>query len=202
MERMQQSYILPFSVKKGRFLLYSTLVTVLTAALWLQGNYETREIPFHDTGISVILFAAWLLMMAVITFRCATKLHILPEGIAVTLFGRTLRRIPAEQINLLAGFRENTYKVSPMFIAVCIDSLEEFQNWGTCCSYAEPWEGERVQKYIGRISSIVRSLNLHSKVLLLDWAPERLEILRQMYPDVMWLDCTEKKLFDTQLNNA
>ena len=146
MQQPLQKYTMPFSTKKGSFLLYSTLATVLTVIFWLWQNYETREKAFHDTlmqVLTVILFVAWLLMMVVITFRCASKLHILPEGIAVTLFGRTLRRFSAGQIQLLAGFRENTVKTVPMSIAVCTDSLKMFQDWGVCCGYDDPGKGSR-----------------------------------------------------------
>lgn len=195
---------MPFSTRKGSFLLYSVFATAVVVAIWFWQNYETRERASHDMlmqVLTVILLVAWLLMMAVITVRCASKLYVLPEGITVTLFGRTLRRFPAGQIKLLAGFRENTVKAASMSIAVCSKTLEEFQEWGKCCGYEEPWEGEQIIKYISRIPSIVCDLNLHSKILLLDWSPERLGILQEMYPDVQWLDCTQKKLFEEQLKN-
>lgn len=193
---------MPFSAKKGPAWLYAALATALTTGFWSWENYETRNKPSHDVlmqVLTVILFVAWVLMMAVIVVGHVSKLRIVPEGIAITLFGKEIRRVPAEQIRLLAGFRENTRKAAPMYLAVCSKTLEEFQEWGQCCQYDEPWEGERVIKYISRIPSVLLTFHLHKEILLLDWSPERLSILRQMYPEAQWLDCTQKKVFDAQL---
>jgi hypothetical protein len=43
-------------------------------------------------------------------------------------------------------------------------------------------------------------MNFMRSILWLDWDPERLMLLRQMYPDAMWLDCTRDKIFEKQLN--
>ena len=65
---------------------------------------------------------------------------------------------------------------------------------------ADRWHGETAAKYLWRrAESLKGELNLHRHVLWLDWSPERLKLLLEMYPQAQWLDCTQKKLFDAQL---
>ena len=52
-----------------------------------------------------------------------------------------------------------------------------------------------------RSMTVPGDMNFMRDILWLDWDPERLQILRQMYPDAQWLDCTQKKIFDAQLKN-
>ena len=202
MEGSERGYSIPLSAKKGNFLLYSILATVLMAVLWLFENYETRNKSYHEElmrFVTIFLAAVWLVLMMMIFVHCFSKLHIVPEGLAITLFGMTTRRFPAEQIKLLSGFKETTAKLTPQYLAVCAWSMEDFQEWGKCCQYEEPWEGERVNKYLSRIPSLTRAFHLHKNILLLDWDKERLEILQKMYPNAKWLDCTQKKIFEKQL---
>ena len=45
----------------------------------------------------------------------------------------------------------------------------------------------------------VRELNLTSRILWLDWAPDRLRLIRWMYPDAQWMDFTKEKSYEKQL---
>ena len=69
-----------------------------------------------------------------------------------------------------------------------------------CRKGADLWLGETAAKYLWRrAESMKGDLNLHRHILWLDWSPERLKLLLEMYPQAQWLDCTQKKLFDAQL---
>ena len=112
-----------------------------------------------------------------------------------------------EQIHLLAGVRGCYNKADHQdVIAVCTDSLEELTALGRqhtpklLQNGEDRWHGETAAKYLYRRATSLRgNLNLHKRILWLDWSSERLNLLREMYPQAQWLDCTEKKLFETQL---
>ena len=157
--------------------------------------------------VFVVLFLAIILYYA---GQLAARLHIVPEGIAVTLFGMTLRRLPAEEIRLIAAVRKYNTKANPHDVmAVCINTLEELTEFGKkhtpklLQNGADLWLGETAAKYLWRrAESMKGDLNLHRHILWLDWSPERLKLLLEMYPQAQWLDCTQKKLFDAQLREG
>ena len=196
---------MPLAAEKGKRIGYLLLSIVGTAATaW----YAVSEMGRSSYGW--VLLVMPMVMLALTVFYLGgllARLHIAPEGIAITLFGLTLRRLPAERIHLLAGVRGYHNKADHQdVIAVCADSLEELtvlerqHTPKLLQNGVDRWYGETAAKYLYRRATAVRgSLNLNKRILWLDWSAERLNLLREMYPQAQWLDGTEKKLFDAQL---
>ena len=134
-------------------------------------------------------------------------LHIVPEGIAITLFGKTVRCVPAEEIRFLTAIPGNAANDRVNRIAVCDKTLEELTELGykttpRSMRIKNPrWAGEFAESYLyHRSMTVPGEMNFMRSILWLDWDPERLMLLRQMYPDAQWLDCTRDKRFEKQLN--
>ena len=62
------------------------------------------------------------------------------------------------------------------------------------------WAEDQVGQLLLRYSASIRSQFgfFRRDILLIEWSPERLELLLQMYPGVPWVDLTEKKKLDAE----
>ena len=62
---------------------------------------------------------------------------------------------------------------------------------------------DMAKKYLLRCAGDFRGqLGLPNRdVLLLEWSPERLEMLMEMYPNVPWCDLSDKKKLDAERKN-
>ena len=207
MKETGRGYDLPYAVDTG-----TRLGIILVTAVCAVGCiflFWWLLLPETLLDWTVTLVPA-LLMLVFLTLPEAADLwavlHIVPEGIAITLFGKTVRRFPAEQIRFLTAVPGNASSNRTDKIAVCDQTLEELTYLGykttpKAFRIEKPrWPGEFAESYLyHRSMTIPGEMNFMRKILWLDWAPERLQMLRQMYPDAQWLDCTQKKIFDAQL---
>lgn len=200
MEEKRRGYDLPFSADPGVQIAFIGIGLIgIGATVWFA----------KSEGEPLLLMATALFLGIVLSYaaQLMARLHIVPEGVAVTLFGMTLRRLPAEEIRLIAAVRKYNNKANPHDVmALCVNTVEELTELGSkhtpklLQNSADRWHGETAAKYLWRrAESLKGELNLHRHVLWLDWSPERLKLLREMYPDAAWLDGTQKKLFDAQL---
>lgn len=138
------------------------------------------------------------------------KLHFVPEGIAITLFGRTLRQYPRERVLQLAGFASRKKRAVSKWIAVSSLSLDELAELMhrrmprlLRDSRTLPgWRENMARNYLCRYAeSLVRQMGFPRKdLLLIEWSPERLELLLDMYPGTPWTDLTEGSVLDAQRN--
>lgn len=198
----KRHYDLPFAENPGEWIAFILIGLLgLTGTVW----FAWREgVPF--LSVFAILFLAIILDCI---GQLLARLHIGPEGIVITLFGKPLRRCPADEIRAIAAVRKYNSKANPHdVIAVCTNTVEELTELGKkhmpklLQNEKEHWDGESAAKYLYRRAvSVGGELNLHKQILWMDWSSERLEILRKMYPNTQWLDGTQKKLFDAQLQN-
>ena len=178
----------------------AVLSSVLFAGMLLPGSWIDWAVTLLPVLMMVtVLFSNFLELFAV--------LHIVPEGIAITIFGKTLRKFPAEKIRFLTAIPGNTASDRINRIAVCDKTLEELTELGhkstpKIMRIPRPrWPGEFAGSYLRRRSmSIPGEMNFMRPILWLDWDPERLRILRWMYPEAQWLDCTRDQRFEKQLN--
>ena len=62
------------------------------------------------------------------------------------------------------------------------------------------WAEDMAKKYLLRCALSVRSeLGFPNRdILLIEWSPERLELLLEMYPGVPWCDLSDKKKLDAE----
>ena len=208
MDEYRRGFDLPLTENKLLVLLLAAIV--ITASIFLWGDMvESGFDPFTCFACgSIILVLGYVLVME--AGRGFAKLHIVPEGIAVTLFGKTLRKIPREEIAFFGGFIGTRKCRYPKALAVCTCSMEDlaekeerktdrmFRNARTRPGWAE----DMAKKYLLRCAGDFRGqLGLPNRdVLLLEWSPERLEMLMEMYPGVPWCDLSDKKKLDAERN--
>ena len=207
MSETGRGYSLTYAVDKGvriGTILVMSVCTIAAGALfawmiWPKIWYDWL-ICFLPVLLMLILFSSNVLELFAV-------LHIVPEGIAITLFGKTVRQLPAEQIRFLTAVPGNAASDRVNRIAVCDKTLEELTELGykttpKSMRIKKPrWPGEFAESYLyHRSMTVPGEMNFMRSILWLDWDPERLMLLRQMYPDAMWLDCTRDKIFEKQLN--
>ena len=202
-----QGYSLPYAVDKGVRIGTILVMFVCTVAAGALFAWMIQPKIWYDWLICFLPVLLILILFSSNVLELFAVLHIVPEGIAITLFGKTMRKFPAEQIRLLTAVPGNAACDRVNRIAVCDQTLEEL----TCLGYkatprsmriAKPrWPGEFAESYLyHRSMTVPGEMNFMRSILWLDWDPERLMLLRQMYPDAMWLDCTRDKIFEKQLN--
>jgi hypothetical protein len=207
MSETGRGYSLPYAVDKGvriGTILVMSVCTIAAGALfawmiWPKIWYDWL-ICFLPVLLMLILFSSNVLELFAV-------LHIVPEGIAITLFGKTVRQFPAEEIRFLTAVPGNAASDRVNRIAVCDKTLEELTELGykttpKSMRIKNPrWPGEFAESYLyHRSMTVPGEMNFMRSILWLDWDPERLMLLRQMYPDAMWLDCTRDRIFEKQLN--
>ena len=207
MSETGRGYSLPYAVDRGVRIGTILVMSVCTVACGLLFVWMIRPGIWYDWLICFLPVLLMLVLFSSNVLELFAVLHIVPEGIAITLFGKTVRQLPAEQIRFLTAVPGNAASDRVNRIAVCDKTLEEL----TCLGYkatprsmriAKPrWPGEFAESYLyHRSMTVPGEMNFMRSILWLDWDPERLMLLRQMYPDAMWLDCTRDKIFEKQLN--
>ena len=201
----RRGYDLPITEKKWEFWL--TLVIYPLFTLWLES--QIRDMSLDGSVWLLRSFHLWLLLFVALEFiNCFGELHLVSEGSAITLFGKTLRRFPREKIRFLGGVRYSRKSREYRWICVCDHSMEElaeeqerktpkmFQNSRTRPGWAEDMAGKYLIRYV---ASMRRQLGLLRKdILLIEWSPERLRMIQDMYPGVPWTDLTDKKVLDAE----
>ena len=204
-----RGYSLPYAVDRGVRIGTIIVMSICTVASGLLFVWMIRPQIWYDWLICFLPVLLMLVLFSSNVLELFAVLHIVPEGIAITLFGKTLRRFPAEQIRFLTAIPGNAANDRVNRIAVCDKTLEELTQLGYKTTprfmrIAKPrWPGEFAESYLyHRSMTVPGEMNFMRKILWLDWTPERLQLLRQMYPDAQWLDCTQKQIFETQLRNA
>ena len=182
-----QGYTMPLTTDRASLPISLGIVFVLAIFL----SIAAQQPGGYRGGILWVLYLCavtpWLLWESC---RFSAKLQLTGEGIAVTLFGLTLRRFPAEQIRLFAGvsYRKKGHTRTRTFVRTC---------YVIAVCAAVPVSGAELSRYAG---SFRRRIGIRKKhVLLLDWSPDRLRKLRRMY-DAPWTDLTEDRALDAELS--
>lgn len=157
-------------------------------------------------GVPMVVFSAFMGVYGLkITFESFLMVHLVPEGIAVTFFGRNLRLYPVERIQCgyhRKGVNFNWIAVSCLSEEDLIRCREEtlragfFSQSGVDYKMTRPnWQ----EWFLGdQLKAEVRKalLNpLREDFLWLEFSPERKGFLRGMYPDVPWKKCKENTTY-------
>ena len=207
-EETRRGYDLPLTKNKWQF----WMVLAMTPLL----------IGFIELGIRVAGMNGWcswllrsvdIMWFVVVAWEfvyCFGKLHLVTEGIAITVFGSTLRRFPREHIRFLGGVHDSNRGTACQWICVCTRSMYELaeeQERRTPKMFRDGralpgWTENMARKFLWSYAeSLNRALGFPRKdILLIEWSPERLELLLDMYPGVPWTDLTEDKSLDAERN--
>ena len=202
----RRGYDLPLTENKLLVLLLFVLEIVISAFIWGDMVKSGFDLFTCITGGAILLILGYVLVLEV--GRGFAKLHIVPEGIAVTLFGKTLRQIPRQDLRFFGGFIGTKHSRFSKNLAVCTCSMEalaekEEQKTDKMFRNARTrpgWTEDMAKKYLLRCAASFRSgLGLpHRDILLIEWSPERLDMLMEMYPGVPWCDLSDKKKLDVE----
>ena len=179
---------------------YAGIIWLIFAAVCLasllpefRALVEIGDTKWHALRFAAVVTCVPFLMVGLSSFL---KLHILPQGIALTLFGKTIRRVPAEKIRVISAVRYSHKADTVDQIALCLLPLPEILEKEKLDSSEE----RRVYYYIYRRSRYYRvNMNLSREILWLDWSPERAKLLMAMYPNARWVDGSPDSRFDKQL---
>ena len=201
---LRRGYDLPLVTHKGRF----WIILVVMCLLVFNLEWGFRRDGSEAAWIMRLIYPLLALAVGLEFISDFSKLHLVHEGIAVTLFGKTLRQIPRQDLRFFGGFIGTKHSRFSKNLAVCTCSMEAlaekeeqktdkmFRNARTRPGWAE----DMAKKYLLRCAASFRSgLGLpHRDILLLEWSPERLELLLEMYPGVPWCDLSDKKKLDAE----
>ena len=123
---------------------------------------------------------------------------------------RALMHLGRPDVILFGGFIGAKHSRFSKNLAVCTRSMEELaeeqerktpkmlRNARTRPGWAEDQVGQLLLRY----STSIRSQFgfFRKDILLIEWSPERLELLQDMYPGIPWTDLTENMVLDAERN--
>ena len=206
MNETRRGYDLSLVTHKGRF----WVILVVMCLLVFNLEWGFRRDGSEAAWIMRLMYPLLALAVALEFVSDFTKLHLVSEGIAVTLFGKTLRQIPRQDLRFFGGFIGTKHSRFSKNLAVCTCSMEELaeeqerktpkmlRNARTRTGWAEDQVGQLLLRYSASIRSQFGFFR--RDILLIEWSPERLELLLDMYPGIPWTDLTENKLLDAERN--
>ena len=200
---------LPFAVDKKDAAVqcgvYAGVFGALTAFLvWLmvsKGYGIGKMLPILAIFL-VIELATWLPML----LRCVMELHLEPEGVRLTAWGMTLRRYPLGKIRFISamecsGKNRTTTRSQILLCAHTFEELAKKGGWRDGASGKPKAEFARNSLYRYLNAYYVRELNLTKDILWLDWSPDRIRLIRWLYPDAQWMDFSHNRVFEKQMND-
>ena len=205
---IRRGYDLPLTKNKWQFWMVLAMTPLLICFFEL--GIRVAGMNGWDSWLLRSVDILWFVVVAWEFVYRFGKLHLVTEGIAITVFGRTLRRFPRERIRFLGGVHDSYRGGICQWICVCARSMYELaeeQERRTPKMLRDGralpgWTESMARKFLlSYANSLNRALGLQRKdLLLLEWSPERLQMLLDMYPGVPWTDLTENKALDAQRN--
>ena len=204
MNETRRGYDLPLVTHQGRF----WIILVVMCLLVFNLEWGFRRGGSEAAWIMRLIYPLLALAVGLEFVSDFSKLHLVHEGIAVTLFGKTLRQIPRQDLRFFGGFIGTKHSRFSKNLAVCTHSMEALaeeqqrktpqmlRNARTRSDWAEDMAGKCLIRYS---TSIRSQFGFPRKdILLVEWSPERLELLMEMYPGVPWCDLSDKKKLDAE----
>ena len=148
-------------------------------------------------GVPTVVFCAFLGVSGLkLTFESFLVVHLVPEGIAVTFFGRNLRLYPLESIQTVyhrKGVNFNWIAVSCLSEAELVRRREEalrrgvFSKSGVDYKMTRPnWQEWFLREQLNAQTRKALLNPLQEDFLWMEFSPERKGFLRGMYISVPW----------------
>ena len=207
-EETRRGYDLPLTKNKWQFWMVLAMTPLLIGFIEL--GIRVAGMNGCCSWLLRSVDIMWFVVVAWEFVYCFGKLHLVTEGIAITVFGSTLRRFPREHIRFLGGVHDSYRGTACQWICVCTRSMYELaeeQERRTPKMFRDgralpDWTESMARKFLlSYANSLNRALGFPRKdILLIEWSPERLELRRDMYPGVPWSDLTEDKSLDAERN--
>ena len=202
----RRGYELPLTEKKWQFWLVLAMTPLLIG--YVEWSIRVAGMNGWGSWLLRLVDLLWFVVVAVEFVYRFGKLHLVPEGIAITVFGSTLRRFPREHIRFLGGVHYSYKGTARQWICVCARSMEElaeeqerktakmFRNARSRPDWAEDMAGKYLMRYADSMRRLFGFRQMD--ILLIEWSPERLDMLMEMYPGVPWCDLSDKKKLDAE----
>lgn len=167
-----------------------------------------REAVADGFAFSMLLILGFSTACLWLGLKCFAKsqvrVHLVPEGIALSIFGHTFRTYPVEDLKLACFVDKGTYQESNVFLCVCCHDMKELALLRQQALRKNPYTRTNIP-YRQRANNWQRTFAreyLRSRTSMLPWAlprkgifymvtsPERKALVEQMYPDLPWEDLT------------
>ena len=198
MRSTSESITYPLLRQRGEWLLMGWIL--LTIGLVLDA-----ELVMEPLGLLFLgpLALGLTLAGAAMLLTCQMRLHLVPEGAAVSLFGRTLRRYPAEELGLICRYDHRTTDgMVYRYLCICATDIpglaamrerklrrSKFYRDGVDRRKARgDWELSFAMEQLRGMTRLNRVLPARKWVLCLEDEPITAEFLKRFYPEIPWLD--------------
>ena len=207
-EKTGRGYDLPLTTQKLE--IWFKLLLLVAVVIWMDYDMRTSGIPAQAVLFMRIVFAViFTPLMAVELGHCYTKVHLVNEGVAVTLFGRTIQRISRGQLRQILGvqqfFKYGSDEKWLVVSVLTVEELAEIQAAKTRKMFlngrSHPrWAEDLAEKYFRHhFQSLRWALGIRREgMIFLEWSPERLTLFREMYPEIPWADLSDKKVLSIE----
>ena len=134
---------------------------------------------------------------------CWMRLHLGPEGVAVSVFGRTVRRYPTDALALICRYDwRTTDGMVYRYLCICAVDIpglaamrekklrrSKFYRDGVDRRKARgDWELSFAMEQLRRMTRMSRFLPARKWVLCLEDEPVTVEFLKRFYPEIPWLN--------------
>lgn len=200
MRSTKESITLPLLRSRGEMQLLGPMVLIFGLGPLLLPLLE----PMHPVELALL----WLMGLgfavpgAAILLSCAMRLHLVPEGAAVSLFGRTLARYPAEGLTVIRWDADQMN--GPRLGRLCVStlSLEELaalrerklrssaitRDGVDYQKRRSDWQEAFAVEQLRKMTRLGDLFPLRRKVLWLQDSKETAELLKMAFPDAPWHD--------------
>ena len=134
---------------------------------------------------------------------CWMRLHLVPEGVAVSVFGRTVRRYPTDTLALICRYDwRTTDGMVYRYLCICAVDIPDlaamrekklrrskFYRGGVDRRKARgDWELSFAMEQLRGMTRMSRFLPARKWVLCLEDEPVTVEFLKRFYPEIPWLN--------------
>ena len=167
-----------------------------------------RELLELGFGYSLLFISGIALALLFLGLKCLVKsqvrVHLVPEGIALSVFGRTFRTYPAEELRLACFVDKGTYQESNVFLCVSCHDIEALallrkqtlqKNFYTRTNIPfrqrkNDWQRTFAREFLRQQTRILPWAIPEKGVFYMVATQERKALIEQMYPQLPWEDLT------------
>jgi len=167
-----------------------------------------RDMITYNFRYSFILIAGFAFILLWLGLKCLVKsqvrVHLVSEGIALSLFGKTFRTYPAQELKLCCFVDKGTYQESNVFLCVSCHSLETLALlWEQSCrknpvtrhdlpflKRKSDWQQSFARSFLRKHSSLFPWTIPEKGIFYMVTTRERESLIAQMYPQLPREDLT------------
>lgn len=198
MRSTSESITYPLLRQRGEWLLMGSILLGIGLVL-------DAELVMEPLGLLLLspLALGLTLAGAAMLLTCQMRIHLVSEGVAVSLFGRTMRRYPAEALGLICQYdRRTTDGMVYRYLCICATDIpglaamrekklrrSKFYRDGVDRRKARgDWELSFAMEQLRGMTRLSRILPARKWVLCLEDEPINAGFLKRFYPEIPWLD--------------